>query len=109
NSTTSLAIIKRDIKCCISTFQDGLKRAHLCPPVCIDCLSAGRSWIDDRANSIALRKDIHGLFDTGSFVFVRKRGNWVVHCLRFTNEFGPMYHNRVVSIHEGVSPHFLLA
>lgn len=69
----------------------------------------GRSWIDDRANSIALRKDIHGLFDTGSFVFVRKRGNWVAHCLRVTNEFGPMYHNRVVSIHEGVSPHFLLA
>jgi HNH endonuclease len=122
NSTTSLAIIARDEKCCISTFQDGLERAHLCPQWEKDWFNsndlqdynstmglAGRSWIDDRANSIALRKDIHGLFDTGSFVFVRKRGNWVAHCLRVTNEFGPMYHNRVVSIHEGVSPHFLLA
>jgi hypothetical protein len=69
---------------------------------------SGKTWIDDRANSISLRSDIYGIFDAGTFVIVRKNNNWVAHFLKYTNEMAPLYHNRAVNIHEGVSPHFLL-
>ena len=122
NSVTSLAVTTRDTKCCISAFRDGMERAHLCPKSEKDWFNinnmqsynstmglSGKAWIDDRANSITLRSDIYGLFDAGVFAIVRKNNNWVVHFLNFTNELGSMYHNRAVDIHEGVSPHFLLA
>jgi HNH endonuclease len=122
NSVTSLAVTTRDTKCCISAFRDGIERAHLCPKSEKDWFNinnmqsynstmglSGKAWIDDRANSISLRSDIHGIFDAGVFAIVRKNNNWVVHFLNFTNELGSMYHNRAVDIHEGVSPHFLLA
>jgi HNH endonuclease len=125
NSTTSLAILARDIKCCLSASQDGLERAQLFPQSERDWFEnndmqwynttlglANKSWIDDKANSIALRSDIHDLFVAGSFVIVRKDNNWVAHffkILKRTYELGAIYHDRLVSINMMVSPHFLLA
>ena len=122
NSTTSLAVITRDTKCCISAFRDGIEGAHLCPQAEKDWFNAnnmqsynstiglsGKTFIDDRANSISLRSDIHGIFDAGSFVIVRKNNNWVAHFLKYTNNLGSLYHDQAAKIHEGVSPHFLLA
>ncbi|KAL1970664.1 hypothetical protein VTN77DRAFT_4308 [Rasamsonia byssochlamydoides] len=98
NSSVSLAVIARDKKCCVSGFQDGLERAHLCPQAEKEwfrqndmqeynsCLGlATEYFVDDKANSISLRVDIYQCFDKGSFVIVRKEGNWVAHFLRQTN------------------------
>jgi hypothetical protein len=65
--------------------------------------------LDDKANSITLRSDIHRIFETGGFTIVRKNGAWVIHFLKLTNDFGPMYHNRQVALDPSVSPHFILA
>lgn len=122
NSNVSLAVILRDGVCCVSSFHDGLDRAYLVPQAEKEWFQqnntqeynstlglANRYWLDDIANSITLRRDIHWEFDMGTFAIVRKSGKWVNHFLKPTNEYGTMYHNREVSIDASVSPHFLLA
>lgn len=121
NSDVSLAVINRDRKCCVSGFDDELQRAHLCPQTEKEWFYKNdmqeynsnislsrRSLIDDKANSISLRCDIHQSFNRGNFVIVRKDGSWVAHFLKLTNSLGRMYHDRKVHVNAAVSPHFLL-
>ncbi|KAN0071962.1 hypothetical protein V8E54_009691 [Elaphomyces granulatus] len=120
-SNNSLAVIARDKKCCVSGYQDGLERAHLCPQAekewftennmqeynsCLDL--ATEYFINDQVNSVSLRLDIQQCFAKGDFVIVRKEGNWVAHFLRPTNQLGGIFHNRQVTINAAIAPHFLL-
>jgi HNH endonuclease len=120
-SNNSIAVIARDKKCCVSGYQDGLERAHLCPQAekewftennmhkynsCLDL--ATEYFINDQANSVSLRLDIQQCFANGDFVIVRKEGDWVAHFLRPTNQLGRIFHNRQVTVNAAVAPHFLL-
>ncbi|KAN0071961.1 hypothetical protein V8E54_009690, partial [Elaphomyces granulatus] len=121
-SNGSHAIIVRDGKCCVSRYQDGLERTHLCPRAerewfddnsmrryCHLSSVPSESFIDDQANSISLRADIHRCFDKGDFVIVRKEESWVAHFLKETNQLGRIFHNRQVIVNKTTGPDFLLA
>lgn len=69
----------------------------------------GAGLVDDTANALALRSDIHLSFDVGTFVFTRKLDQWVSHFLTPTSDLGPEYHNTTVKIPYSVHPAFLLA
>ena len=64
--------------------------------------------MDDISNAITLRSDLHTAFDDRRFLLTRKASQWVVHFLELTNELGGQYHNRSVSLHNRVSPEFIL-
>jgi hypothetical protein len=68
--------------------------AHLCPRSELEWFTkqemnryntnqslSGANLVDDMANALALRSDIHTTFDAGTFVFTRKQDSWVSHFL----------------------------
>jgi hypothetical protein len=64
----------------------------------------------DVANLIALREDLHSIFDQRSFVLVPKGSAFYVHFLAVTQDFGPIYHNREVrGLTSVVSAQFIFA
>ncbi|KAJ9624506.1 hypothetical protein H2203_005241 [Taxawa tesnikishii (nom. ined.)] len=69
----------------------------------------GPGLVDDTANALALRSDIHLSFDANTFIFTRKLDQWVSHFLTPTLNLGPEYHNTTVGIPNSVHPAFLLA
>jgi HNH endonuclease len=120
-SSMSQAIRDRDVTCRLSGYEDGIERAHLCPRSAIEWFNnqemdryninqslSGASSVDDLANAVALREDIHTAFDKGTFVFTRKRNAWVSHFLAPTRDLGPQYHNFVVEMPVVVSEAFIL-
>lgn len=121
-SNITLAVLRRDRSCRLSNSKDYVECAHLCPGTETNWFNgqAMASYntnsqllidnsVNDAANAIALRADIHSAFDDHSFVFVRKHGVWVAHFLKPTNELGPCYHNTRIGFHREVSPAFLLS
>ncbi|KAJ9634508.1 hypothetical protein H2199_008965 [Coniosporium tulheliwenetii] len=121
-SSVSQAVRDRDGSCRLSGYQDGIERAHLCPRSEVQWFTqqemdrynisgslVGLGLVDDTANALALRSDIHLSFDAGRFVFTRKRDQWVSHFLTPTSNLGPEYHNTTVEIPSSVHPAFLLA
>ncbi|KAL9099692.1 MAG: hypothetical protein Q9163_004844 [Psora crenata] len=50
--------------------------------------------INDQANMLLLRADIHRLFDKAAFVIVPKAGKIIVHVLSSAKELINLYHNR---------------
>lgn len=69
----------------------------------------GPGAVDDMANALAVRSDIHSLFDTGTFAFTRKLEKWVSHFLTPTFNLGPEYHNTIIDVPTSVNTAFLLA
>ena len=62
----------------------------------------------DVANLIALREDLHSIFDQRFFVLVPKGCAFHVHFLVLTEDLGPIYHNREVrDLTSVVSPEFI--
>jgi hypothetical protein len=122
SSSLSAAVIIRDRSCQLTRFRDGLKAAHLCPRnefIWFEQNGMARynlnqrlelkDFTNDTSNVIALRSDIHRVFDACGFVLVRKNSNWVAHFLGPTVDLGRIYHNTVVDLSNDISPHFLLA
>ncbi len=120
-SSMSQAIRDRDLTCRLSRDEDGLERAHLCPQSALEWFNnqemdryninqslSGANSVDDLANAVALREDVHTAFDKGIFVFTRKRGHWVPHFLSPTRNLGPTYHNTPVDMPSTVSEAFIL-
>lgn len=70
---------------------------------------SGATSVDDMANAVALRQDVHTELDNGTFIFVRKQGKWVSHFLRPTRGLGPEYHNVPVDMPAAVSEAFVFA
>jgi hypothetical protein len=112
----------RDGGCCVSPNQDGVEGAHICPegedewfreqemdqynPI---SWMTGAKPVNNPANMLTLRADIHIVFDAKSFVFTRKHGSWVWHFLTCTANLGSEYHNMRVKIPADVHPNFILA
>ncbi len=69
----------------------------------------GADLVNDTANALALRSDIHSAFDAGKFVITLKQDQWVSHFLTPTANLGPEYHNMIVEIPPSVHPAFLLS
>ncbi|KAK5140167.1 hypothetical protein LTR04_003128, partial [Oleoguttula sp. CCFEE 6159] len=121
-SNLTTAVLRRDKSCRITNHRDYVERAHLCPRTEADWFRAtgmgryndnrelaGEYIVDDIANAIALRSDIHSAFDDRKFLVTRKKSKWVVHFLEITYELGRLYHNAAIDIDTGVSWDFLLA
>ena len=115
------AVNIRDITCRVTNNIIECDVAHLCPKSEINWFrsndmeqyvsqqSRTGDAIDDPANALLLRSDIHRSFDELQFVFVPKAdGVLVTHVLASVHELRNLYHN--ATLHQvGASPQFLLA
>lgn len=63
---------------------------------------------DDLSNALALRADIHRIFDEARFVIVPKENTWVAHFLQITHSLGYLYHNTAPGLAISVSTEALL-
>ena len=120
-SSVAGAVINRDRGCVVTGYGDGLESAHLCPKSETKWFSdngminynrrgnmSGDIVVDDVANQICLRSDVHTVFDSGAWVIVPKEGGWVIHFCNFTNTLGFLYHNTPLKL-SNMQPEFLLA
>lgn len=103
-------------------YRDCVERAHLCPRseniwfgqqemdrYNISRLLVGAALVDDTANALTLRADVHQIVDSATFVFTPKKSSWVAHFLVPTADLGPGYHNTIVDMPHGVHPAHILA
>ncbi len=65
--------------------------------------------VDNPANAVTMRSDIHQQFDRRRFVIVRKCDAWVAHFMKETIHTGKIYRNRHVEISPFVSPQFFFS
>ena len=121
-SSMSQAVKDRDMTCRVTRWADGIERAHLCPRSALNWFTreelerynisatlSGPTSIDDMANAVALRRDVHVELDKHTFVFVRKLGKWVSHFLDPTHNLGPEHHNVPIDMPTAVSEAFVFA
>ena len=111
----------RDGGCVISKSRDNLERAHLCPRSESEWFSSNRMEqynlsmqvepaVDDSANGISMRSDLHNAFDVyKKFVIAPKGSQWAVHFLEPTMDIGNLYHNCPLDLSVSISPQFLLS
>jgi len=110
NLTTSnltTAVFIRDRSCRLSGCRDELQVAHLVPDAELDWWEANgmsryntgsAATLDDTANALLLRADLHITFDSPSVVFVPKPATdgsmrLVAHALEHSPELEHLYHN----------------
>lgn len=118
----SQAVRDRDVTCRVTDWADGIERAHLCARKAWEWFTreeleryntranlSGATSVDDMANAITLRQDVHTALDRGDFIFVREHARWVPHFLNPTRNLGPSYHNVPVEMPTIVNEAFLLA
>lgn len=121
-SSMSQAVRDRDVTCRVTDWADGTERAHLCARKALDWFTreeleryntrtnlSGATSVDDMANAITLRQDVHTALDKGDFIFVRKHARWVPHFLNPTRNLGPEYHNVPIEMPAVVNEAFILA
>ena len=128
-SNFSTAIITQNITCRMSDFEEGTEAAHLCPRSELEWSRQNRMSIyntspslppdrilDDTANALLLRQDLHTQFDANKFVFVPKKGAdtagitcIVTHLLMPSRELGMLHHNARLKPILNVHPGFLFA
>jgi hypothetical protein len=106
-STFSAAILARDLFCRISAHYTGTEVAHICPREESDWFFANgmsrwnndtslgeQSVIDDHANLILMRSDIHKAFDDGKFILYPKDvTGFSLHIMEPSLDLGILYHN----------------
>lgn len=112
-SNFSTAIIAQNGTCRMSGFEEGTEAAHLCPRSELEWSSQnGMSYyntnpslppdriLDDTANALLLREDLHTQFDANKFVIVPKMevgsagtASIVTHLLMPIRELGMLHHN----------------
>ncbi|KIW21789.1 uncharacterized protein PV07_12784 [Cladophialophora immunda] len=102
-SSMSQAVRDRDKTCRVTGWADGMERAHLRPRATL----SGATSVDDMANAVAPRQDVHTELDKGTFIFARKQGKWVPHFLNPTHNLGPRYHNTRIDMPAVVSEAFV--
>jgi HNH endonuclease len=119
-SSYSQAVKDRDRGCCVSGYLDGVESAHVCPQeeetwfmeqemdrYLPPWSSSGAKIMNNPANMLTLRGDIHRVLDGRKFAFTRKKGFWVSHFLMTTANLGFDLHNQEVDI--PVHPAFVLS
>ncbi|KAG9235711.1 hypothetical protein BJ875DRAFT_260735 [Amylocarpus encephaloides] len=113
-SSLSAAIFIRDQSCRMSGFTEGTQAAHLCPRsedawfqrnemsrYNLNPLLVSQGPLEDTANALLLRQDLHTHFDAHKFVFVPKKSKSitereipiVAHLLMASRELGILHHN----------------
>lgn len=128
-SMLSTAIITQNKTCRMSDFEEGTEAAHLCPRselewsqqnlMSIYNTSPGLTsnmMLEDTANALLLRQDLHTQFDANKFVFVPKKGadtasitSIVTHLLVPSRELRMLHHNVQLKPILNVHPAFLFA
>ncbi|KAK9478183.1 hypothetical protein V1514DRAFT_331835 [Lipomyces japonicus] len=99
------AIHNRDGWCQITAFRTETEAAHIIPSD-ID----GSSVIDDHANLVVLRADIHKAFDDRNFILYPKdNASYYVHMIKPSPNLGVWYHNAKSHPIELCRPQFLFA
>ncbi|KAL8671292.1 MAG: hypothetical protein Q9168_004213 [Polycauliona sp. 1 TL-2023] len=122
HSNTTNAVLIRDKGCLVTRQRDAVERAHLCPQKQTSWFRSNRMGqynqsrrlapactTDDISSLVALRKDIHFVFDQRMFVFVPKQDNWLIHFLEPSLDLGPQYHNIKATLNTGVAREHVLA
>ncbi|KAF4627294.1 hypothetical protein G7Y89_g10862 [Cudoniella acicularis] len=111
-SSLSAAVFSRDQSCRMSGFEEGTQAAHLCPRseevwfqrngmsrYNLNPLLVATGPIEDTANALLLRQDLHTHFDAHKFIFAPKQRNGeeeipiVTHLLIASRELGILHHN----------------
>lgn len=108
--------------CSVTRASLPLENAHIIPLKELDWWQQNQMYMYARVgnasldtcceeNRLALRKDIHHLWDTHRFALVPKHGVWVVHILSpgKTDELQELYHNLTLQPLGGISREYLLA
>jgi hypothetical protein len=108
-SNITVAVRMRDASCRISGCRESLGVAHLVPRLDLDWWndngmtvynSNPTSGLDDVANCILLREDLHTGFDKPMFVFVPKKNGatleFVLYLLSHSVEYERLYHNHAL-------------
>lgn len=128
-SSTSTYILSRDLICRLTGHADGAEVAHLCPRsedlwfhrngmerYILNTRRSGLGAVDDAANAILLRADVHHVFDQARFVFVPKsRGDdngdaiVVVHVMGGSRSLLRLYHNVALLPLQDVAVEFMFA
>lgn len=113
--------LARDRSCRVTHDVDAIEAAHICPMeektwflknemsvYNLNDILSSHLVMNDISNAVALRADVHKVFDDKKFVFVPKDGRWVTHFLRQTRSVGSRFHNVPVELTPLVSVSFLL-
>jgi hypothetical protein len=110
----------RDQGCRLSAVLDGTEGAHLVQVTDLDWFHANRMKIycglkqniDDPANGLRMRSDLHTTFDKGAFAIVPKNSWFVVHLITQTKSsphFSALWHNTQTHPLVGISLELLFA
>ncbi|KAI9679117.1 MAG: hypothetical protein M1829_001787 [Trizodia sp. TS-e1964] len=115
-------IRSRDSSCRVSAYRSATEAAHIIPRQMqlwftennMDVFNTNRNLtgtyiMDDMANGIMLRRDIHFVFDSKEFVFVPKNNKIVTHFLGQSEDLGILYHNHATQPLKDTSKEFLYA
>ncbi|KAH6668239.1 hypothetical protein B0J14DRAFT_442569, partial [Halenospora varia] len=122
-STFSAAILARDLFCRVSAHYTGTEVAHICPREESEWFFANgmsrwnndtslgeQSLLDDHANLILMRSDIHKAFDDGKFILYPKDATgFSLHIMEPSLDLGILYHNARTHPIVNCRPEFLYA
>ncbi|KAG4427741.1 hypothetical protein IFR05_016779 [Cadophora sp. M221] len=110
-SGLTTALIQRDVSCRITGHREGVQAAHICPQAEEDWYlrngmprysNGNTASVDNPANALLLRADLHIAFDKPKFVFVPKPSidaeprQFAVHLVEPSRELESLYHNRAL-------------
>ncbi|KAL8918604.1 MAG: hypothetical protein Q9208_007248 [Pyrenodesmia sp. 3 TL-2023] len=105
------AVIARDVTCRMTDYVEECDTAHLCPETepewfqenrmdgyTTELRRSGTAAINNKANVMLLRADVHRAYDKMRFVHVPKRDaqgqlRFVTHLIHHSIELGQLYHN----------------
>jgi hypothetical protein len=110
-SGLTTALMQRDISCRITGYRESVQVAHICPQSEEDWYlrngmprysDGNTASVDNPANALLLRADLHIAFDKPKFVFVPKPSvdgeprQFAVHLVEPSRELESLYHNRAL-------------
>ncbi|TBU59987.1 hypothetical protein BD310DRAFT_923640 [Dichomitus squalens] len=120
-SAMSRVVVSEDGHCVITQYQQSCENAHLVPKEHEDWfngnnmtdynLSGPLTGLDDVANGLTLRSDVHQCLDRHGFVFYPVEGNRFVAYVvrRGAFEHAELFHQRLVTLPNRVSDQFVYA
>lgn len=120
-SAFSEKILASNGTCIVTGYTTSVQACHLCPHSQADWFRKNKMetynlaeynraehFLDDTANGITLRADLHLYFDAGGFVLMRKSDSgYTLHCLQSSGDILPMFHNHKTQLMTNVRPEFL--
>ncbi|KAI0787494.1 hypothetical protein C8Q74DRAFT_1446188 [Fomes fomentarius] len=115
----SVAVKNLDGCCIVTKYSSLTENAHLVPQNQSDWFTANdmdqfsiaaSADIDDVANGVTLRSDVHACIDQHSFVFYpTDQGRYVAYVVGYQLDYAKLFHRRLVAMHPRVAIQFLYA